>query len=133
MNLTKKEQNNEVQREEKVESTRGYYYNNPDCDIYENENEFKIVFEIPGIEKDDINVKVEKDVLTITAESRKEPPEGYDGLWSEMDYSGYRRSFNLNNLIDRDKIAADYVDGVLTLTLPKREEQKTKEITIQVS
>ena len=116
-----------------IESTRGYYFRTPDTDIFESKDEYKLIFDIPGIEKEDINVKVEKDILTLTAETKKTPCEGYECISEEISYDGYKRSFNLNNSVDTDKIEADYVNGSLTLKLPKREEQKTKEIKISIS
>lgn len=128
MDLTKKKETNET-----VESTRGYVYDVPETDITEDKEKYTITFDLPGIEKEDINLKVEKDVLTITAESRKQPLDSYETLREEMEFVGYQRSFNLNNVIDPEKINADYNSGTLILTLPKREEQKTKEIQIKVS
>jgi len=118
---------------ENVESTRGYIYENPDCDVYESDNEYKIIFDIPGVEKNDINLKVEKNVLSLTAECTKKPGENYECLRHEMNYAGYKRSFELGNTIDSNKINADYNNGTLTLTLPKKEEEKSKEIKINVN
>lgn len=116
-----------------IESTKGVFYERPDCDIYENENEFIIYFDIPGVEKDGINLKVEKDILTLTAECNKTPDEGYNCIREEMDFAGYRRSFNLNRAVEAEKISADYQNGTLRVVLPKKEEHKTKEIKIQVN
>lgn len=116
-----------------IESTKGTFYERPVCDIYENDNEFTIYFDIPGVEKEGINLKVEKDVLTLTAECNKKPDEGYRCVREEMDFAGYRRSFNLNRTVDAEKISADYNNGTLKVTLPKREEHKTKEIKIAVN
>jgi len=124
--------NKELKKEEKIESTRGYIYDTPSCDLYETENEYKMYFDIPGIEKDDISLKVEKDILTLKAECSKKPDKGYNCIRSEMKFEGYKRSFELNNAVDADKINADYENGTLILTLPKKEEQKTKEIKIKV-
>ncbi|HOV15229.1 MAG TPA: Hsp20/alpha crystallin family protein [Spirochaetota bacterium] len=129
MDLTKRNE----QENKNVESTRGYYYYIPQTDIYETKEEYKLVFDLPGIEKDDINIKVEKDILTLTAESKKQPVECYECLRDEIDFYGYQRSFNLNGVVDNSKIIADFSDGVLTLSMPKKEEQKTKEIQIKVA
>lgn len=128
MNLTKNTHTNEA-----VESTRGYYYESPATDIYETDDFYKIVFDVPGIEKEDIAIKVEKDVLTITAESKRKPEEGYDCISTEMEFNGYKRAFNLNGTVDTDKIDADLNNGTLYLTLYKKEEQKRKEIKINIS
>jgi len=129
MDLMKKEK----ETKEPVESTRGYVYYSPDTDIYEEKDTYKIIFDIPGIEKEDINLKVEKDTLSITAEFKKQPVECYECVREETEFSGYQRSFNLNGIVDTEKIDADYRNGTLILTLPKKEEQKTKEIQIKVS
>lgn len=120
------------QENKNVESTRGYYYYVPSTDIYETKDEYKLLFDLPGIDKDDINIKVEKDILTLTAESKKQPVECYECLRNEIDFYGYQRSFNLNGAVDNSKISADFSNGVLTLSMPKKEEQKTTEIQIKV-
>jgi HSP20 family protein len=125
--------NKSKEKSEQIESTRGQIYFLPETDIFENNDSYKIIFDLPGIEKDEINLKIEKDVLTITAESKKEPVESYECIREEMEFTGYQRSFNLNGVVDTGKIDADYRNGTLTLTLPKRAEQKTKEIQIKVS
>lgn len=127
MNITKKDEN------KNIESTRGYIYDIPATDIYETDNEYKIIFDLPGIEKEDINIKIEKEILTLTAESKKKPLDEYEIIREEMDFNGYQRSFNLNGVVDTEKIIADYVNGTLIITLPKKEEKQTKEIKIKVS
>jgi len=118
---------------ENVESTKGYMYENPDSDIYESDNEYKIVFDIPGVEKDEINLKVEKNVLSLTAECSKEPVDKYECLRHEMNYAGYKRSFELGNSVDSQKINALYNNGTLSLNLPKKEDEKAKEINIKIN
>jgi len=118
---------------EKTQSTRGCIYATPDCDIYETDNEYKIYYDMPGVEKNDINIKVEKDVLTVTADCTKKPVEGYECLRKEMRFTGYKRSFDLNNTVNTDNIKADHVNGTLILTMPKKKEQKTKEVKINIS
>ena len=129
MNIEKKNNTNDTN----IESTRGYVYEKPACDIYENNENYRIYFDIPGVEKNDIQLKVEKDILTLKAECTKNVDAGYNCLREEMSYTGYKRSFELNNSVDTDKIAADFNNGTLKLTLPKREEQKTREIKINVN
>jgi len=130
MNFLKTKENNSTQN---VESTRGTFYEAPDCDIFETEDAYKILFDLPGIEKEDITVKVEKDVLSLTAESKKQPVESYDCDHEETEFTGYQRAFNMNGIVNTEKIDANYTNGTLTLTLPKKEEQKTKEIKITVN
>jgi HSP20 family protein len=128
MNLEKRANENK-----NIETTRGGYYETPDCDIYEDDNDYVMYFDIPGVDKDQINLKVEKDVLTLTADCTKQADQGYHCVQEEMGYTGYKRSFELNQTVEGDKICADYKEGTLKLTLPKREEQKTKEIKITVN
>ena len=125
-NLTTEENKN-------IETTRGGWFISPAADIYETENDYKMIFDIPGVEKENINLNVEKDVLTLTAECFKEPGKDYSLIRSEMEYTGYKRSFDLNNVVNSDQIKADYHDGTLILVLPKKEEQKTREIKINVN
>ena len=127
MDIIKKEKENKS-----LESTRGNNYRTPECDIYETSDAYVLYFDIPGVEKDDLILKVEKDTLFLTAECTKRAGEGYDCLRDEMIYSGFRRSFQLGNSVNTESIDAEYKNGALKLTLPKREEQKTKQIKIKV-
>lgn len=126
MEIVKKDKNN-------IESTKGNIYKTPECDIYENDNEYIMYFDIPGVNKDDISLKVEKDVLSLTADCSKKAGETYNCLRDEMMYSGFKRSFDLGGSVDSDEINADYKNGTLKLVLPKKEKQKTKQISINVS
>ncbi len=127
MDITKKE------KEERLESTRGYNFVEPLCDIYEDDSKYEIIFDMPGIEKDDIKINVEKDILTVVGENSKKPDAKYRVVREEMGFVGYKRAFNLNKVVDADKINAELTKGTLILTLPKREEQKTKEISVKIA
>lgn len=127
MNLIKKEGN-----ETRVESKKGSEYRLPAVDIVETDNEYVMYFDMPGVEKDDIQLKIEKGILNLTAECSKLPGAGFECLRNEMSFSGFRRSFELGDSVNGEGIAADYKNGTLKLTLPKREEQKTKQIKIKV-
>ena len=127
MNLMKKEQ-----REDQLESKKGNVYRSPACDILENDNEYIVYFDVPGVEKSDLNIKVEKNNLYLTAECAKNPGENYLCLRDEMIYSGFRRSFDLGESVDSEKISAEYANGTLKPVLPKKEEEKNQEIKIKV-
>ena len=129
MNIEKKEKNNN----ENLESTKGIFFDKPDCDIYETNDEYKMYFDMPGVEKEDINLKIEKDVLTLTAECNKKPIQDYQCVREEMEFNGYKRSFELNNIVNTENITANYENGTLILTLPKLEKQKTKEIKVNIA
>jgi len=106
----------------------------PRVDIVERENEFVITSDLPGITRDQINVNVEKNMLTISGERRRtEPKEGERWYRAERNTGTFKRTFSLPNTIDAGGVSADYRDGVLTVTLPKAEEAKPRQIQINVS
>lgn len=105
----------------------------PATDIEETDKEFRIVFELPGMEKKDIKVAVEDNVLTVSGQ-RKERTEEKDKNYvrSEIRCGSFTRSFSLPRTVDVNSIAADCKDGLLTVTLQKTEEAKPKEIEVKV-
>jgi len=96
-------------------------------DLYEDKDNTYVRAELPGVNRADINVEMVDDYLSITA-ARKTP--GPDGQAGET-YS-FSRSVSINNDVDAAKVSAAYENGVLTVTLPKREEAKPKKITVAV-
>jgi len=96
-------------------------------DLYEDKDNTYVRAELPGVNRADINVEVVDGYLTITA-ARKTPAT--DGQ-AEESFS-YSRSVTLNDAVQADKVAAAYENGVLTVTLPKREEAKPKKVTVTV-
>ena len=111
---------------------RGYEY--PLMDIIDSKDDLVIYVEVPGVSKDDIKVKIHNDVLTISGE-RKEPelPEKANCLIREREFGKFMRSVRLPYPIEVSKVSAEYKDGILKITLPKKEEVKPKEIEINVS
>jgi HSP20 family protein len=106
----------------------------PPVDIFENENNIVLKAELPGVEPKDVEVRVEDNTLYLKGERKFEKEtkeENYHRI--ERSYGSFARSFSLPNSIDAEKVGADYKDGLLTLTLPKREEAKPKTIKINVS
>lgn len=106
----------------------------PPVDIFENENNIVLKAELPGVDPKDVEVRVEDNTLYLKGERKFEKEtkeENYHRV--ERAYGSFARSFSLPNSIDADKVGADYKDGLLTLTLPKREEAKPKTIKINVS
>ena len=101
----------------------------PAVNIMETENEFKVEVAAPGMEKKDFNINLDNNVLTISSE-KEETNEDKDkkGNYTkrEFSYSSFARSFTMPDSVNIDKIAAAYKDGVLNITLPKREEAKVK-------
>ena len=106
----------------------------PPVDIYENGDNLVLKAELPGINPDDVEVRVEDNTLYLKGERKFEKEvneENYHRV--ERTYGTFARTFSLPNSIDSEKVAASYKDGVLTLTLPKKEEAKPKTIKIQVN
>jgi HSP20 family protein len=106
----------------------------PPVDIYENENDIVLKAELPGIDPKDVEVKVEDNTLYLKGERKFEKEvkdENYHRI--ERSYGSFARSFSLPNSINAEKVKAEFKDGLLTLTLPKREEAKPKTIKIDVS
>ena len=102
-------------------------------DISEDEEAFFLEAEIPGVNKEDIALGVEEDVLTIKGERKQESEEQRkDYHRIERTYGSFSRSFNLGDMIDREAIDAAYENGVLHVRLPKAQQvKKTKEIAIK--
>ncbi|MBN2350306.1 MAG: Hsp20/alpha crystallin family protein [Bacteroidales bacterium] len=102
----------------------------PAVNISETDNEYSIEVAAPGMKRDNFKIKLENNLLSISSEQKEEKSEKADkGKYSrrEFSYQSFQRTFNLpENEIDGDKIKAAYADGILTLTLPKREEVKPK-------
>jgi HSP20 family protein len=106
----------------------------PPIDLVENENDYVIKAELPGVRKEDVDITVQNGVLTINAESRAEAEEKTGGrvIRQERRYGKYVRSMRLGSKIDESKVKASYKDGILELTLPKAEEVKPKKINVDV-
>jgi HSP20 family protein len=106
----------------------------PPVDIYENENNIVLKADLPGVDPKDVEVRVEDSTLYLKGERKFEKEtkeENYHRV--ERSYGSFARSFSLPNSINAEKVKAEYKDGLLTLTLPKREEAKPKTIKIDVS
>lgn len=106
----------------------------PAVDVYETENELVIKADLPDVSEKDLDVRVENNMLTIHGERKfeqKVKEENY--LRMERSYGSFSRSFSLPNSVNTEAIKAEYKDGVLNITLPKRAESKPKQVKIAVS
>ncbi len=106
----------------------------PAVDIYETDShEVVIKAELPDVKKDDIGVTVENNVLTLTGERKQEASAKREQFQRiERRFGSFSRSFTLPVSVDAGQIAASYKDGVLTIRLPRREEAKPKQISVNV-
>jgi HSP20 family protein len=103
----------------------------PRVDIREEKDAVLLSAELPGVAKDDVKIELENGVLTVSGEKHAEQSENENGIYrSERVYGSFKRSFRVPETVDADKIAADYSDGVLKLTLPKRPEAAPRKIAI---
>lgn len=106
-------------------------YQIPPVDIYETPEGLVVLADLPGAEKDGIDVRVDNELLTIRG---KVKPVAYgNAVHNEFVQLDYFRQFQLNDEVDADKIAADYKHGVLKIKLPKPEKAKPKQISVQVA
>lgn len=102
----------------------------PTTDIFETEPALTIVLEMPGVDKDNVDISIEDNVLTVHGRLDFAKYDGLQPVYTEYNIGHYRRSFSLSNKIDQSKISAEMTDGVLTLMVPKAEEAKPKRILI---
>jgi HSP20 family protein len=107
----------------------------PSVDIFENdEHELVIKAELPDVKREDIDLRIENDMLTLRGEKKMDTQvkdEQYHRI--ERVYGAFTRSFALPPTVDTTKVAADYKNGVLEIRLPRREEAKPKQIQVQVN
>jgi len=105
----------------------------PSADIIETETGIVVKADLPGLDTSDIDVSISEDVLTIKGEKRKEEEKTGERYHSvERYYGSFQRSFRLPSSVQMDKAEATFEKGVLTISLPKTEEARKKEIKIQV-
>jgi HSP20 family protein len=97
----------------------------PAVNISENEDGFMLEMAAPGLKKSDFKINLDNNVLTISSEKQEEQEDGKQNYsCKEFNFSSFSRSFTLPKSIDFDKIKADYKDGILKVSLPKREDAK---------
>ena len=104
---------------------------NPSVDIYENKDQIVLEAELPGMKQDDFELTVENNVITLRGERQFEKKEDSDNYHRvERSYGSFTRSFTLPQTVSAEGATAEYTNGVLRVTLPKREETKARRIQI---
>jgi HSP20 family protein len=116
--------------EKKQESTVALRSFLPVADIFETNNALKVVLEMPGVDKETVEVGVENDVLSISGRVDLSKYEGLQPLYTEYNIGNYSRSFQISNRIDQNGIKAGLKDGVMTIMLPKSEQAKPRRIAV---
>jgi HSP20 family protein len=116
--------------DKKPESTTPARRYLPVTDIFESPDALKVILEMPGVDKEGIEVRVENDVLTIDGQVDFSKYQGLSPVYTEYNVGNYARSFQLSSRIDQDRISAELQDGVVTLILPKAEKAKARKIKV---
>lgn len=134
--MANEKQELEVQKQEmtpsdETERTRECRCFVPRSDIYETEDNVVVVVDMPGVDEDNIDITLEKNILTLKGYTNPEMPDGYSLVFAEYQVGDYERSFRLSSQIDSDGIEAAYKNGTLRLNLPKSAIAKTRKISVK--
>ncbi len=106
----------------------------PPCDVFEDKNAVKIVAEIPGVAAEDVKISLENNLLSLRGEKKQQAEEKSERVHRyERSYGVFERTFSLPTTVDPEKIDAQYTHGVLTVTIPKAERARPREIPVKVS
>lgn len=106
----------------------------PRVDVAESENEVRVMVDLPGVRKEDVNITLENGTLTISGERKVEEEKRDENVhFAERVYGHFSRSFTVQETLNTDKIEAKFKDGVLTIHLPKVEQAKPKKIEINAA
>jgi len=116
-----------VTKEEKTAPGRHFV---PYGDIFETDDALTVVLEMPGVEKQAVDIALENNVLRVDGQIDFSKYEGMEPVYTEYNIGHYARSFTLSNKIDQERISAQLDDGVLVLTLPKAKELQPRRISI---
>jgi len=105
----------------------------PAVDVYEDEHNIVLKLEVPGIEQKNVDIRMENSTLTVRGERRFEKEEKEENFHRiERRYGSFSRSFTLPNTVDAENVSAEYVDGILKVTLAKRSETKPRQIKVNI-
>ena len=105
----------------------------PACDVFEDQDAVKIVAEVPGVGPEDVKISLENNLLTIRGEKRQQAEEKTERVHRyERTYGSFERAFALPSIVDPEKIVASYANGILTVTIPKAERARPREIPVKI-
>jgi HSP20 family protein len=116
-----------------AETARGAAVYRPIADIVERDDGVVVQIEMPGVSSDDVEISVERRVLTVRGRGRVTAPEGFRCVYAEYGEGDYERAFTLSQDIDEGRIAAEMRHGVLTLILPRAEAAKPRKIEVKAA
>ena len=118
------------QEEVGVSFNQGAY---PKVNVYEYDDKIGIVAEIPGLDKKNVTVDVEEDVLIISGDKHGFDSDGGKCITRELKQSAFKRSFNLGEYLDGTKISAQFKDGMLSISIPKKEPEQPKKKFVKIA
>ena len=113
-----------------VSFNKGAY---PKVNIYEYDDKIGIVAEIPGLDKKNVSVEVEEDVLIISGDKHGFDSDGGKCITRELKQSAFTRSFNLGEYLDGNSVSATFKDGMLSISIPKKEPEQPKKHSVKIS
>jgi HSP20 family protein len=105
----------------------------PAVDIYEDEKGISLYADMPGVSKDRLEIKIDRDSLSIEGRTELKTPENMVAQYADITTTLYRRNFTLSSELDNEKADASLKDGVLTLHIPKREQYQPRKIEVKVT
>ena len=105
----------------------------PKVNVYEYDDKIGIVAEIPGLDKSNVSVEVEEDVLIISGDKHGFDSDGGKCITRELKQSAFKRSFNLGEYLDGKNVSAKFKDGMLSISIPKKEPEKPKKHSVKIS
>ncbi|HUR96166.1 MAG TPA: Hsp20/alpha crystallin family protein [Gemmatimonadales bacterium] len=105
----------------------------PACDVFEDKEAVKIVAEVPGVRPEDVKISLENNLLTVRGEKQQQAEEKSERVHRyERSYGTFERTFSLPTTVDPDRIVANYEHGILTVSIPKAERARPREIPVKV-
>ena len=105
----------------------------PKVNVYEYDDKIGIVAEIPGLDKKNVSVEVEEDVLIISGDKHGFDSDGGKCITRELKQSAFTRSFNLGEYLDGKNVSAQFKDGMLSISIPKKEPEQPKKHSVKIS
>ena len=105
----------------------------PQVDVFEDASGITLLADMPGVSRDRLNLQVDSETLLIEGDAQIDMPKGMEATYADVRATRYRRSFTLSNELETGKINANLKDGVLKVTIPKREEVRPRRIDVKVA
>jgi len=122
-----------LEKPETTKASEQRHVYKPAVALYDSDESYVVLFELPGADEKALQVRIEKNILTIDAPLKLDLPTGARPRYSEMRLGDYRRSLDLGQDIDEDKIEATFKSGLLKLTMPKSKTARTRKIPIKTA